>query len=167
MESRTVVVALNDSPVTLYALNWALSHVFRVSDDTLQLLHVVKLPEEQSENSDYCIIATPRPPAASKRTSLQRSTVQGYEIIQRGESVVKAAFPDTTINYKTEIVYNNSIVNGILDFVHNPQQTSILVLGKKELPHDTQSSFTQQQNTIKFCVHNAHCPVVVVREQKK
>jgi hypothetical protein len=53
-----VVVALDNSQLALYTLKWTLTHVFKPSHDTLELLHVVKLPEEQpSENSDYCIIS--------------------------------------------------------------------------------------------------------------
>lgn len=163
---KTIVVCVDDSPMSNYALEWASKLVANKETDHIRLLHVQTPSEHVDEIHEKGVVGP-----------LYKV---GKELSEEAMAIVSTHLAKCKqlglLNYREEvIIQTQGVGKSIVAYVRdlgsllygNPFKNILLVVGTRELGF-FQKAFLGSVS--EYCVNNCHCPVLVckmpVKERK-
>ncbi|CAG8462850.1 6002_t:CDS:2 [Paraglomus brasilianum] len=161
---KKVIVALDGSDHSMYALTWALNNIIDARSDTIMLL-AVGIFNNKSPPLEYYAATRNILDGGPTEAIRKKAEDQAMEILKCGTAVINKRYICEQKDLKLEchVQLNEDAGTTITEFAKKAD-ADVIVLGHRGTSlsdGDTVGSVSQ------YCLHSASCTVVIVRKESK
>ncbi|CAG8471439.1 2555_t:CDS:2 [Paraglomus occultum] len=164
LSMKKVIVALDGSDHSMYALTWAMDNIIDARSDIIMLLAVGIFNQESSPLEYYAAtrnILDNGPTEAIRKKTEDNAN----EILKRGTSIIneRYAHEQKYLNLECHVRLNDDAGTTITEFAKKTD-ADVIVLGHR----GTSTSDGDAVGSVsQYCLHSAACTVVIVRKESK
>ncbi|KNA04101.1 hypothetical protein SOVF_202790 [Spinacia oleracea] len=160
-----VMIALDESKGSLYALNWVLSNILK------PIITTTTAAEEQKEvlvylvhvNLPFQTYVYPAGPVVYTTTSVLESVKQAQDKISAG-IFARALKSCEEMKIKTEALAMRGEPKEVICQLAEQKHVDLLVVGSRGLGMLKRAFLGSVSD---YCTHHAHCPVLIVKPPKE
>jgi nucleotide-binding universal stress UspA family protein len=156
-EKLKVVLALDDSETSQYALQWAMDHLLMPDVHSLSLLTVVSPPLQVGY---YFAASAPTaiPPTSLIDDAYRQAVEEATRVISEHQATIEGRFGK---DMECQVIIGRGEVRDeIVDYVES-SKADLLVLGSRGIGALKRAFLG---STSDYCVHHCHCPVLIIKK---